>query len=147
LSSAQLRLGALYIRKTRCVAKERLERFEQLDEAGFESATKDLGTLDQITGSAVPVGEGVIEVLEGAKYLYIARNENLRAVIEQFAAGSALRVLANHFWAPRPESIGVRAFSGSRFQDATVQEWQLKLIRERKPVFNWPVLGRTTSAA
>ncbi len=141
LTSPQLRLGALYIRKTRHVARAELPRFDELDSRAIESRLSSLGTLDSISPEDVDAKEGLIEVLERDRYLYISRNENLRAVVTEFVQGSTLEVLSNLLWTPRPDSISLRVFAGATFQNSTILRWQLKLIREKQPVFNWPILA------
>jgi hypothetical protein len=139
LTSTELRLGALYIRKTRHVARAEERLFEDLDTSRMDSQFSELGTLDRISTQGIPAGEGLIEVLENGRYLYISRNENLRSVVREFVRGPTLDVMANHFWTPKRESIALRVFHGDRFDDTSIHRWQLKLIRERSPIFNWPV--------
>ena len=139
LTSTQLRLGALYIRKTRHVPKNEGELFAHLDAAQIEPRMDNLGVLATVKLQDVPASEGLIEVLERDRYLYIARNENLRAVVEQFTCSKTLDVMANHFWKPQLDTIRLRAFQGSSFLDQSVRRWQIKLIQEKTPVFNWPV--------
>lgn len=139
LTSAELRLGALYIRKTRHLAKGDAPLFERLSTLQMESALKELGALDEIDPRWVPNGEGLLEVLEQDRHLYISRNEDLRAVVGQFVSGQTLTMMTNHFWTPRPETIRIRAYFGSTFMDTPVHRWQLKLIQDHHPVFNWPI--------
>ncbi|MCH7704672.1 MAG: hypothetical protein IIB61_06140 [Planctomycetes bacterium] len=80
-----------------------------------------------------------MEVVERNRYLYVARNENLRAVVKEFIDGPTLSAMGNQFWTPDPESIHVHVFVGTRFLNTPMRQWQLKVIEERKPVFNLPI--------
>jgi hypothetical protein len=55
--------------------------------------------------------------------------------------------MANDFWHPKPENILIRIFSGAKFLKVPVSQWQLKLICENKPIFNYPVQERALRAA
>ncbi len=59
--------------------------------------------------------------------------------MDQITSESSLKFMANDFWQPKRESLLVRVFAGRQFLGTKVSEWQLKLISEKKPVFNWPV--------
>lgn len=142
LKPADLRLGALYIRKTRFLAKKQSTLFEQLNSDAIEGELLDLGPLSDISHGSVPPGEGLLELLEDERYLYVAANTDLPAVIEEFVEGPTLDVLGNHFWHPNPHEIRIRVLPAGRFQDTPVRQWQLKLISERAPVFNWPIPSR-----
>jgi len=141
LTSTEIRLGALYIRKTRHVAKNELPLFDEMNADEIEEKFEDLGTLSRITANDVPAEEGLLEVLENKNYLYISRNDNLRSVVKELVEGQSLALVSNHFWTPRRDSIDVRIYRGARFDELGLQRWQLKLIRERNPVFNWPVIA------
>jgi hypothetical protein len=86
-----------------------------------------------------PEGLGLIELKEGAKYLYIARNENLKLTIGQFLTGRAFDIVASGFWRPDLNSITLRFAAGTEFGRVAVAQWELRLIRDRQPVFNWPI--------
>jgi hypothetical protein len=110
-----------------------------LDSSKIEESFGELGTLDSINPKGIPEKEGLVEVLEDDRYLYISRNENLHAVVNQFVSGSTLKMMGNEFWTPKRDSIRMRVFFGSAFLQTSLGRWQLRLIHDRKPVFNWPV--------
>ncbi|HEY8665696.1 MAG TPA: hypothetical protein VIL86_03480 [Tepidisphaeraceae bacterium] len=139
LTSEQVRLAALYIRKTRYIAKKNLQLVASLNVQKMESAFTDLGSVSRIDPSAVRDDEGIVEILENGRHLYISRNENLRLAVNQIGSPSSLMFMANDFWKPNPENLSVRIFEGEKFLKIPVSQWQLKLISERKPVFNYPV--------
>jgi len=137
LNSRELRLAALYLRKTRYIAKQTAEVIQSLNAAKMEAAFETVGTLND--RPKVAAVEGMIELLENGKHLYISRNENLQAAVEQISSDSSLRFMANDFWQPKRESLLMRIFRGSEFLKVPISQWQLKLISDKKPVFNWPI--------
>lgn len=139
LTSRELRLGALYIRKARHVERGELSLFGHLDSAALERQTKSLGTLSAVSPASVRPSAGLIEVLERDQYLYVSVSNNLQAVVREFVSGPTLRVMANHLWTPERSRIGLRIYEGADFDRTDMRRWQLKLIQEKEPVFNWPV--------
>ncbi len=77
LSPLEIRLAALYIRKTRYISKSREELVQSLPTEAIESAFHEVGSAVAMDLAAVPTGEGVIEVLDANKHLYISRSEDL----------------------------------------------------------------------
>lgn len=139
LSSLDMRLAALYVRKTRHVAKSSEELFKSLNVERIDNAFADLGVLTQLDTTALKDEAGIIEILENGRYLYISRNDHLRSSVEQIASNSSLVFMANDFWQPNPAKLSIRLLAGERFLNTPVSQWQLKLISEHKPVFNYPV--------
>jgi hypothetical protein len=45
----------------------------------------------------------------------------------------------NQFWHPDAQTIELRVFSGKKFLDFSIRDWEAKLILERQPIFNLPV--------
>lgn len=134
-----LRLGALYLRKTRHVSKDELELFDLLNADAIETAMSTIGNLAEFSPQSLPAAAGLIELLERDRYLYVVANENVRELAGSFVAARCFEPLANHFWKPEAESIVLRVFMGDRFENTTVTKWQRKLITAHEPVFNWPV--------
>lgn len=139
LTPLDVRLAALYIRKTRYIAKKSVELVASLDAKQMEGAFTDLGTVSQLSASAVADEEGIVEILENNRHLYISRNENLRSTVDQIASQSSLVFMANDFWQPNPSNLSIRVYEGNKFLKVPVSQWQLKLISEKKPVFNYPI--------
>jgi hypothetical protein len=139
LDSLSIRLAALYIRKTRYVAKKEEVLFESLDIPKIQSAFSEIGNISEIDITEVPSSEGIIELLEDNRYLYISRIADLHASVEQMRSPSSLAFMANDFWQPKPESLSIRIFKGPKYLEVPIKQWQLKLISENKPVFNYPV--------
>jgi hypothetical protein len=141
LSPQDVRLGALTIRKTRFLKKHD-EVVESLNAADIERAATPAVSLSKISESEVPDGPGLVELQEGRRFLYIARNENLRPAVHEFKQGGAFRIMENGFWQPDFDEITLRYLPGTEFKGVGISRWECKLISERNPVFNWPVHHR-----
>lgn len=139
VSSVDLRLAALYIRKTRYIARNAEKLIDSLNLPQIEAAFQEIGTVATVSPSTVKTQEGLIEILENGRHLYISRSEDLHSAVEQITSKSTLDFLANDFWRPKPENLVLRVFEGEKFLKVPVTQWQLKLIAEKRPVFNWPV--------
>jgi hypothetical protein len=138
LTSYQLRLAALYIRKSRFIPKKAETIIRTLKPEKIEAKFGDVGTLARIK-LPIPDDTGLIEVLEDGRHLYITRNENLQQAVEQLASPASLKFMGNAFWEPDPSRINIRIFLGEQFLKVPISQWQLKLIAARQPVFNWPI--------
>ena len=139
LKSTDLRLAALYIRKTRYLGKRDRTLFDELDADGFEQSLVSVGTIGDVDLRTVPASKGLVEVCEPDRHLYIGRHGDLRSFIKELRSGRPFSALANEFWHPRQEEISLRVYGGDSFQGTSLLSWQLKLISKNYPVFNWPV--------
>lgn len=142
LTSLELRLAAMYVRKTRYIAKAQGKIVAALNSNKIDAKFIDLGPLDQIKSSDVASGEGLVEILENGRYLYISRNEDLRSSVQSISSDATLKFMANEFWEPDPHRLAIRIFPGHSFMKAPLSQWQLKLISDKKPVFNYPVAAK-----
>ena len=139
LSPQDLRLGALCIRKSRYMAKKDQTILGQLDLATIDHEWTTAQSLAEIDTNSIPEAAGLIELREDDKYLYIARNDNLKPTIQHFLTGQAFDIVASGFWKPNLDSITVQYAVGSKFADVDIGKWELRLIHDRDPVFNWPI--------
>jgi hypothetical protein len=139
LASTDLRLGALYIRKTRHFAKTELRKSDSLDVHQLDKEWSKPGSLATVHASDVPSSPGLIEMKERDRYLYIARNDNIRPAVEQLQSGKAFELVANGFWKPSLEDITIQFVQGTKFHGAGINMWERKLIRDLEPIFNWPI--------
>jgi hypothetical protein len=139
LSSQQLRLGALYIRKTRYLKKTDIQKIQALDVSNIEQALTPPVTLDELEVDAVPASSGLIEVREKERYLYIALNTDLRPAAGQFKSGRAFELISNGFWKPDPGIITIQFATGSSIAGTSISTWERRLIHDLEPVFNWPM--------
>ncbi len=139
ISNADLRLGALYIRKNRGTKKKDFEEIRDLDVKEVERAWQGNQSLAAVNLTSVPVGPGLIELKEERRYLYISHNEDIHAALSQLHTGDAFRLIANNFWQPRLETITVLFAPGKKIGHASIEKWERKLVYERDPVLNWPI--------
>ena len=139
ISSADLRLGALYIRKNRGTKKKDFDEIRNLDVNEIESAWKGNQNLADVNLASVPASPGLIELKENSRYLYISHNEDIHAALSQLHTGDAFRLVANNFWEPKLDAITVLFAPGKKIANASIEKWERKLIYERDPVLNWPI--------
>jgi hypothetical protein len=146
LTGEQLRLGALYIRKARQVRKGEVARARGLKPAVVEGAMTPPVSLAHVSPDAVPSAPGLLELRESERYLYAARNDNLRSAVEQLRTGRPFSVLADNFWKPALEAITVRYVAGREVGGVSTSRWEARLLDARAPVFNWPIPGKGEAA-
>ena len=139
LVSTDLRLGALYIRKTRHINKENLRKSHGLDVHQLDKEWSKPGSLASVRASDVPSSPGLIEMKERGRYLYISRNDNILSAVEQLQSGKAFELVANGFWKPSLEDITIQFVQGTKFHGVGINMWERKLIRDLEPIFNWPI--------
>jgi hypothetical protein len=152
LTSIQLRLGALYIRKIRHFAKRKAEGAQVLDPGVVEKAMTPPVSLAKINPDEVPAGHSLLELREHDRlgkhdrFLYVAHNENLRSAVEQLKTGHAFEILADGFWQPVLENITLRYVEGHKVGGVRTAQWERRLIQAREPVFNWPMTKKDAAA-
>jgi hypothetical protein len=139
LSSRDVRLGALSIRRDRELRKKVLEKLNALDLAVIEGAWKGVVRLSDVRPDEVPVSPGLIEIKEEDRHLYVAHNSNIHSAVDQLRSGEAFRLMASSFWEPKLEAITLAFAPGQRVAGTSIETWERKLIHDRDPVFNWPV--------
>lgn len=139
LSSSELRLGALYIRKTRHLANKDKTSFATFNPSIIRSDWSDPIYLSSAARDRAPASAGLIELKEGERCLYVSRTDDLAPCVEQLRSGKAIDVLASPFWKPRRECLYVRYIAGNRIHGISAHRWELRLIAANEPVFNWPV--------
>ena len=47
--------------------------------------------------------------------------------------------MANGFWTPRLDEISFQFATGAKVGGIGVGVWERRLIRDREPIFNWPI--------
>ena len=139
LSNKDLRLGALYIRKTRHFEKKDSASIEGLDLEIVEKALSKPVSLAAVDPANMPSSTGLLELKEEGRYLYISRNNNIRPAADQMRSGSAFGLVANGFWTPRLDKITLQFVAGASVADIKIDVWEKRLIRDREPIFNWPI--------
>lgn len=139
-SPEELRLGALYLRKTRKTTEaQRLLGQENVSSEMLEAEMVDVGCLSNLHAQEVPESRGILRVTEGPKYLFVSRYKSLRASLTPFVDGSALEAMADRFWVPDRDEMHISTFVGDEFGGLGLEQWQICLIYDRRPLFNWPV--------
>lgn len=139
VSSAELRRGALYIRKTRYLKKNEIDSANALDIQQLEPSWQDLGALSHVAVGKIRPTPGLVEIREKNRFLYISRNDDLRVVADQFATGDPFAALASPFWKPDRKLIEMRIIPGDKIHNVKALRWSIRLIQELKPVFNLPI--------
>ena len=135
----QVRLGALYIRKTRHFEKKDIAAAKILNIETIERTMHAAGSLADLQPDSIPPGPGILEVKETNRYLYIAHNDDLRPTVEQLKTGKAFELMANGFWSPRLQEITVQFTPSADLEGVNAGLWARRLIHDREPVFNWPM--------
>jgi len=139
LTSKDLRLGALYIRKNRVVGRKEIEEINALDSRVMDSAWHGNVSLSRIKPKDVPEGPGLIELREERRYLYIGQYSNIHRAVNQLHGGSPFELVANRFWKPDLDQITLHYMSGDRIYGKSIGIWERKLVHDLDPVLNWPI--------
>jgi hypothetical protein len=139
LSSIDVRLAALYIRKSRFLPKKKKAAIESLNLDLFDQACSEPHALESFDLSVVPSGPGIVEVRERERFLYISRNENLRPAVSEFLTGKAFLIVSSGFWQPDRNVITIQFASGKSVAGTGIANWERRLIYDREPIFNWPL--------
>jgi hypothetical protein len=137
VSAQQIRQAALTLRKTRFFPRTGHNAFRRLRTQRLEglwSPTQTLGSLDL---TALPDCAGIVEIRETSRDLYISRNENIHGMLGLLAGKHAIAMMTSSFWSPNFEKINARFIPASTLESGDLERWELKLLYERKPVFNW----------
>ena len=143
LSSIDVRLAALYIRKSRFLPKREKAAIESLDLDLFDRACSEPHDLESFNPSVVPSEPGIVEVRERERFLYISRNENLESAVGEFLTGRAFQIVTSGFWQPDRNVITIQFASGKSVAGTGITNWERRLIYDREPIFNWPLRHTT----
>ena len=139
LTSQSMRQAALTLRKTRFLRKSSRAELKKLKLRRLEPAWTPFQALASLDLTAVPSTPGIIEIREPERELYISRNANVQGVLKLLAKKDAVSIMANPFWMPNLEIIQARFLPEPRLDVADLDRWELKLLSERSPIFNWPL--------
>jgi len=96
-------------------------------------------SLAAVDPANVPSSPGLLELKEEGRYLYISRNNDIRPAADQMRSGNAFDLVANGFWTPRLDKITLQFVTGATIGDIKLGVWEKRLIRDREPIFNWPI--------
>lgn len=138
----EYRTAALYLRKTRNLDPRRRIVLSNLESQQIEAAMTNLGPVANLVETDLPSGPGILTFTEHAtqdRSLYISENPELRSAVKPFLNLGVFRAVENQFWHPDATEIELKVFTGKKFLNATIKDWEAKLILERRPIFNLPV--------
>lgn len=141
LDLESLRLAALYIRKSRFIKKNERESIRALNIQNIEDSWSPPISLAKVRSENIPVSQGLLELREGSRFLYIARNQSLRPAVQQLATGKPFEIMESSFWTPDLSAITIQYVVGNNIASTNVKTWEQRLIHDRRPIFNWPVLS------
>jgi hypothetical protein len=96
-------------------------------------------SLAAVNPAYIPSSPGLIELREKGRYLYISRNDDIRPAAGQLRTGKAFDLVSNGFWTPRLDEIMFQFATGAKVGGVGVGLWERRLIRDREPIFNWPI--------
>jgi hypothetical protein len=139
LSSIVLRQTALTLRKTRFLPKGRQRELTRLRASRLESQWSPFQSLAAVDISAIPKTPGIVEVREARRELYVSRNDDLHGVMRILAERQAISIMGSPFWHPNSNEIEARFIPETSTNPAMLEQWELKLLAEQKPIFNWPI--------
>jgi hypothetical protein len=140
LTSKDLRLGALLIRKNRAVKKKDLASLKRLSIRDVDKLWKGNISLAEINPAELPASPGLIELKEADRFLYVSHSQDLRAAVAQMHTGDAFRMIGNSLWTPSAESVTLCFAAGQSLRRVPIDKWEQKLILSREPVFNLPLV-------
>jgi len=63
----------------------------------------------------------------------------LRPAAEQLQTGKAFELVSSGFWTPHLDQITFQFVTGEKVGGADIRMWERCLIRDREPLFNWPI--------
>ena len=138
LSSQDVRLGALNLRKSRFLRKND-QAAASLDLANLDASCSSPVPLSHVDESDVPEDPGLIELREGQRFLYVVSNDSLRPTVHQFLSGNAFSIMESSFWKPSLDEITLQFIVGEKCQGVAMDRWERRLIQAKEPVFNWPM--------
>lgn len=143
LSPQQVRLAALYIRKTRFLEKKNRSAILALDLSTLESRWTPPSRLSDVDPTELPEEPGMFEICEKKRLLFVANVDELQTPIAglQDEAGP-LTIVASQFWHPEPQGLSVRYLVGKKVEGVSMRHWEHRLIHDLRPTLNWPILDK-----
>jgi hypothetical protein len=148
LSPQQIRLAALYLRKTRFLARKTKAEVLSLDIAKLERRWTTPTRLSELNLDQVPDQPGLFELCEKNRHLYVARVDDIRspAAMLKDPAGP-LSIVSSAFWHPEANSISLRYVAGAKIDGVSLRVWEHRLIHDLRPTLNWPIQEKGSVAA
>jgi hypothetical protein len=143
-TTLEYRLAALHIRKSRNCESDERSLFNSMKIDRAERAMKRHASLDKIDLDELGNADGIVGFVEEGRvqrFLYIAQTKNISESVRPFTKPETLNALGNSFCTPSLSSIYVYLYDiHGKFYNATQSLWTKKLIHEKSPIFNTPIL-------
>jgi len=141
-SPEDYRLCALHVRKNRHLDRNERSLFESID---LKHALNTMRTLEpdlQSESSRRETDEpGIVLLTECGRPLYLSRFDSMKlgAQLLHQAKLSTHLLADSKFWKAAPEATLIRFVPASTVSDAPLRLYELRLIQELNPAFNWPI--------
>ena len=138
----EYRQCALQIRKGRNISSDYQGSLTGLSADMLSERWWNLGDLDQAAMKELPKGTGIIELREQEKPLFVMRPDSLEEAVERSFRPKVVRHLFDNdpFFEGRIDHVNLRIIPRKELPAATPKAWEITLIQEWKPRFNWPIL-------
>lgn len=135
------RLCALQIRKGRHISGLYQKKVAGLDVEMISRRWESIGELRNSAWSDAPKDAGLVELRTLQQSLFLLRTRHIAESIEESFSVDAVRRLlrSDHFLDVQPERILLRYLPQKSLPSGTPKAWELFLIHEYRPRFNWPV--------
>ncbi len=136
------RLGALYLRKTRNLKKDKRDEISNLNPSAIQKFWVDLGSVNRVKENSLSeIGPCILDLDEPGRSLYVAKTDSAARLAPSFLDQRLWDSIGNHFWHPNMDHIRMRALPQARLTER-LASWELRLIQHLEPVFNIKVVDK-----
>jgi hypothetical protein len=137
----EYRLCALQVRKGRHLSGAYEQRVEELDSQMIARRWENLGTPDEAEHRDIPAEPGLLELSADTQSLYVLRTSLIGATVAStFAPNQVRRLLKTDLFSEyEHKRLNLRYVRRKDLQFGSPKSWELRLIKDRQPIFNWPV--------
>jgi hypothetical protein len=143
LSPQQVRLGALYIRKTRFLEQRHRSVILGLNLADLEPDWTRPIAISELSPPDVPEEPGIFELCEKQRVLFVAKVDDIRTPLASLKdEAGPLSIVASSFWKAAPEAVVCRYLLGTSIRGVPSRFWERRLIHDLRPSLNWPMTDR-----
>ncbi|MBS0187921.1 MAG: hypothetical protein JSS51_07620 [Planctomycetes bacterium] len=140
-SEIEYRLCALQIRKGRHISGVYDEKVAELNMRMVAKRWESIGSPREALWKNAPLDAGIVELRAADSSLYVLRTRHIAASLQEtFSPESVERVLRSDYFSEiKRESTSLRFLPKKQLPAGTPKAWELFLIHELQPRFNWPV--------
>lgn len=144
----EYRLCALQIRKGRHISGIYEQKIAELNVRMVERRWETLGRAKDSGWKQAPSDAGLIELRVPNQSLYLLRTRHIAESLEEsFSLESVNRLLRSDYFSEiAPDSTLLRYLPRKQLPAGTPKAWELLLIHEYRPRFNWPVTSEADAA-